>query len=234
MISQPKEAVWEKVIHTALDMLFPPLCAGCKKHGELLCKACKENALYKGNECFFCGIKAGTSGICATCKKIHSLESLSWQWRYSTDEARAVIYAFKYRKKRALASALAGELLCALNNVDLPENLILMPMPLHPQKEAERGFNQAELIARYIDLPMTKGAVSRILKTPPQARAASRQERIKQIHGAFEVIKSESVRNKNILIVDDVATTGATICELARMLKNAGANKIYATVVAHG
>ena len=234
MITQPKPTVWEKVIHTALDLLFPPICAGCKEPGKLICASCARKAEYRGFECFFCGIKADDARICRLCKKAHKIEGITWPWRYNIDESRAIIAAYKYRKKRALARALAGELAGALLAASLPDDLIAIPVPLHPKREKERGFNQAELLTKWLGVPVLRNAVIRTKETHPQARAASRREREAQVKGAFLVARPERVKGKNILIVDDVATTGATIREVAKVLKKSGAGKLYAAVIAHG
>lgn len=234
MISQPRQTAWEKVIHTALDALFPPSCAGCKARGAAICQACKAKAAYTGNECFFCGIKADRTHVCKACARGSKITSIVWRWRYNTREAHDIIASFKYRKKRALARVLAAELWETLSSAELADGLVVIPVPLHPVRLRERGFNQAELIAENLGLPKANGAVVRVRETPPQARATSKRERIAHVRGAFAVTDKSAIRGKNILIVDDVATTGATIVELARVLKRAGAREVHAAVIAHG
>jgi len=132
-----------------------------------------------------------------------------------------------------MASALAAHIKEELLQRNIPSNLIVVPIPLFPAKERERGFNQAALLARELGYPIDESAIRRTRETPPQARARSRRERILQIRGAFEAT-GKNLKGKDILLVDDVATTGATLLEAARILKRAGAGKIYAAVFAHG
>ncbi len=234
MITHHNSQVGGKVIHIILDALFPPKCAGCGVGKVRICKACAKESEYRGSECFFCGTKAGATHICLLCTKNNTLEGIFWPWRYNTKRARAIIAAYKYRKKRALARALAGELSGVLLAASLPDDLIAIPVPLHPGKLLERGFNQAGLLAECLGMPVVQDAVIRTKETPPQARAATRGEREAQVKGAFAVAREDLIREKNILIIDDVATTGATIREVAKVLKKSGAGKLYAAVIAHG
>lgn len=234
MITHHNSQVGEKVIHIILDALFPPKCAGCGVGKVRICSACAKESEYRGSECFFCGTKAGATHICLLCTKNNPLEGIFWPWRYNTERARAIIAAYKYRKKRALALPLAAYMASALASAPIAGELVAVPVPLHQSKKRERGFNQAEFLAVCLGMPTLRNAVIRIKETPPQARAASRRAREAQVKGAFLVARPERVKGKNILIVDDVATTGATIREIARVLKKSGAGKLYAAVIAHG
>ena len=116
---------------------------------------------------------------------------------------------------------------------NIPKDALIIPIPLHPLREKERGFNQSLFIAQTLGNRIENSVLKRIKDTPQLARAQSREERFRQIKGAFYLAKPDIIKGKNILLVDDVATTGATIAEAARMLKEGGAKKIYAAVVAH-
>jgi predicted amidophosphoribosyltransferase len=109
-----------------------------------------------------------------------------------------------------------------------------LPIPIHKSKERERGFNQSYLLARELGLPLVDRALVRTRATPPQARSDSRKARFESIRDAFEVQRPQYIEDKAILLIDDVATTGATLSEAARALKNAGAGRIAAAVLAHG
>lgn len=226
--------MFHKVIHTIVDTIFPRSCAGCAKVGVAICAECARFVSFLGQECFFCSIRAEKNNICSTCAVKYPIEAVVWPWRYRAGEARRIIAAFKYRKKQALASVLGEIMREALANYHLPKDTVVIPVPLYPAKEKERGFNQAALLARNLGYPMEAASLIRIKETAPQARAHSRGERFEHMRGAFCVVAPNAVCGKNILLVDDVATTGATLCEAAQELKKAGASKIYAAVLAHG
>ena len=111
-----------------------------------------------------------------------------------------------------------------------------MPVPLHKDKLAERGFNQAELIGEYIskkmEIPM-KNALARSRKTESQVKLSG-DERRKNLESAFVCINKRAILDKHILLVDDVTTTYSTLDECAKELKSAGAKKIFGLVVAKG
>lgn len=226
--------MFSKVIHTILDTIFPMACAGCGKGTQALCPDCLKAASYRGRECFFCGQRAEKKNICQNCSAKYPIESIVWPWRYNNERTKAIIAAFKYRKRKALAPALANHLLAAIERSDLPPNIIAIPIPLHKDKERERGFNQAALLAKKLGLPVDTRNLIRIKSTPPQARTHSRLERQAQIKNAFRVTDPQKIAGKNILLIDDVATTGATLVEAARILKKSGVGSVYAAVLAHG
>ena len=113
---------------------------------------------------------------------------------------------------------------------------VIVPVPLHPARERERGFNQsallAELLSDRIALP-SKPALERIRYTTTQT-AFDRAERMQNLHGAFRLRKKADVRDLRVLLIDDVLTTGSTLSECARVLRRAGASCVYAATAARG
>ncbi len=225
--------MFEEVIHIVLEALFPPSCVGCGKIGIIACEACLAPARHKRLECFFCGSKSDFSSLCKSCKKEYPIEAIVWPFLYQDTTIRSLTAHYKYRKKRSFSRQLAVYIQEELREKNIPEHLIAVPIPLFFKKEYLRGFNQATLLARGLGYQVDEGTLKRTRETPPQAWARSRKERISQIKGAFEAT-GKNIKGKNILLVDDVATTGATLLEAARVLKRAGAGKIYAAVLAHG
>jgi ComF family protein len=100
------------------------------------------------------------------------------------------------------------------------KNTILVPVPLHPNRERERGYNQSSYITRLLSalthIPITEHAIERVRETLPQAQCKSKKERLHNIHGAFLVIEPSALEGKTIMLVDDVVTTGSTIREITR------------------
>ncbi len=216
-----------------------------------------------GRNCLLCGSVA-TEDLCAPCRS--SLPHLSSQHcpacALPTEEARvcgaclahppafdrtfaAVNYAFpidallhslKYRTNLALAPVLADLLLAQIDKAVLPNFII--PMPLHPARLRERGFNQAIEIARRISkksgVPLLPALCRRVRDTASQT-GLPWKEREKNIRDAFDCegkLNEKQLNGKHIAIVDDVMTTGATLNELARVLRKCGAVHISAWVVA--
>lgn len=223
-----------KVIHTIFDLFFPVRCAGCGAAGAHICPSCALEASYRGHECFFCSIKGGLGNLCERCKNKSPIEGIWWPWRYNNDKTKKIIAAYKYRRKDWFAPLLAGYIQKVLDTSALPSDIVVIPVPLHPARQRERGFNQAREIARGLPFPVLDGIAVRAKDTLSQARTHSRRERYEHMRGAFAIKNPKKIAGRNILIVDDVATTGATITELASTLKKAGAAKIYAAVLAHG
>ncbi len=123
-----------------------------------------------------------------------------------------------------------------LKSTDLKlENFIIAPIPLHPGRERKRGFNQAELLAKFIGTKLNLEftiALKKIKNTKPQAQLKNSEERIKNMEECFRITNPELVENKNVILIDDVFTSGATMNEAVKILKNCGAKKIIAAVLA--
>jgi ComF family protein len=113
---------------------------------------------------------------------------------------------------------------------------LLIPVPLHPRRQKERGYNQAEVIAKLItstfDRPLNRRSLIRVKHTDPHRAGMDSAARTKSVSNAFDVVKPEEVGGKKIMLVDDIYTTGATLNECARVLSEAGASDVYAFTVA--
>lgn len=123
-------------------------------------------------------------------------------------------------------------------NKIIKELPLIIPIPMSKNRLRKRGFNHAEDIAQAVAkkcvLKFEPNFLCKIKNTYPQAECRSHRERLKNIRGSFAVSPNVDVRGKNILLIDDVSTSGATLDEAAQVLKKSGANKIYAAVVARG
>jgi ComF family protein len=229
----------------ALDFIFPPLCHVCRTFipdaGHLhICPACRERLLPIATPlCTVCGIPfigAGDDHICGDCITA----------RHHFDAARAalvyegavhdLIHAFKYRGKTHLRRPLALLTIESLSGfVQSRAPDLIMPVPLHRKRLRSRGFNQAvllcELLSNHWNMPLDRHNLRRIRWTEPQVNLSAGDRRV-NVKGAFSLHNPELVHGRRVLLVDDVLTTGSTVEECARMLKNVGAVDVSVVTVA--
>jgi len=234
--------------NSALDTIFPIYCLGCHQEGFWLCAECfSQIEILSFQVCPRCEkliIEGGK--LCQRCQRLSRenkdfpLEALVVSSQYATAIIAKMIHLFKYNFIEDLQIPLGKIMVAAFINHQIPLPDILIPVPLHSRKLRARGFNQSELLADFLGenlapgmmLPIIKDALKRKNVALSQMKIKNYQARQKNIQGAFIVLKPAEIRRKNILLVDDVATTGATLLECARTLKAAGARKVSAIVVA--
>lgn len=198
----------------------------------LCCAACNADLpRLPPAHCPVCALPTFEGEICGKClKKAPAFERTlaAFSYRFPLDQ---LIKALKFHESLVLVNLLADEL--AQHIGTRPDGIVAMP--LHPQRLRTRGFNQSQLlaarIAKQIGVPLLGDSCQRVRDTPPQSTLPWK-ERDKNIRGAFEVTLPAHVCGKHIAIVDDVMTSGASIGELARALKKAGAREVSAWVVA--
>jgi competence protein ComFC len=152
------------------------------------------------------------------------------------DYYKKLIHRFKYDRKIPLGNRLAQSLGQAVaQDEDFANCDLVIPVPLHRARHRERGFNQSEILAegvsQAIDLPLVKEILKRKKNTKDQTYLNA-QQRAENVRDAFVVIQPEKVKDKKVILVDDVITTGATLNECARMLEKAGAKRIFAVTLA--
>ena len=149
---------------------------------------------------------------------------------------REALHAFKFRGRPALAAPLA-ELLIEAAEGGLPAGApaLLVPVPLHPRRERERGFNQASLLARRVGrawrVPVRADVLARAVATQSQTELDASARRA-NVRGAFRLRRPEVIAGRHVLLVDDILTTGATLSECARCLRDGGAATVGALTVA--
>lgn len=155
---------------------------------------------------------------------------------------RDLIHLLKYERVHPAAKALGGLLTSAIHRLHLGASILVIPVPLHAKKQRQRGCNQSELILRMAlknlkkmeasaDFQLRADLLVRSRETRSQIGLSSHQRR-ENMRGAFVVRKSEAIRGREILLVDDVFTTGTTVSECCRVLRRAGASKVYVATVA--
>jgi competence protein ComFC len=233
-----------KPLEALTSLFYPPLCTICGADigaSEYLCDDCDAKVTrIVPPFCEVCSEPfpgAITNAFtCANCghRKLH-FETAVAVYR-SRGIVRRVIHDFKYNKHVYLRRAVARWLEDALDDVRLRGRHfdLLVPVPLHPARQRERGFNQAQLLAellsRRTSIPL-KPALERIRYTKTQT-AFDRAERIDNLRDAFRLRKNVNVRGCRVLLIDDVLTTGSTLSECARVLKAAGAVSVHAATAA--
>lgn len=224
------------VFSFVLDLLYPKFCVNCGEYGVLLCENCYSN-IEKCNTktCFFCGRISKLGKVCEACQNKNKTSFHSVIWCGSFKGAlKEMIHSYKYDKFLELSEILAEmaiETLMSNNNL---KNSIVVPVPIYKKKQALRGFNQTEEIARIFSkkLGMHGGLALKKIKSTDSQMGLNRVQRLNNLVGSFECFDTELIKGKNILLFDDVATTGATINECAKTLKLAGAKKIDVFVLA--
>ncbi len=190
-------------------------------------------------DCYVCGARIDENcGLCAGCMdKIHKNETGVSACRYE-GALKQAIHLFKYRGFMAILKSLSGLLLDFVDrSVDMRRVDAIVPVPLAPVKLRERGFNQAYLLARPVsskyNIPLLTKNLIRTKSTKSQSRL-KRLARIKNLKDSFAVKNPDKIRGKNLLIIDDVYTTGATINSAASALKSAGAASVRQLTLARG
>lgn len=188
--------------------------------------------------CPVCNLINETGVPCDTCRDESAVSASHAVCRFSNvTPVQALIQHFKYKYIEEL-QVYIGELTSqyALQTTRLDVDLVL-PVPLHPRRYRERGFNQSEIIGRYVaewlEKPLSTDIVRRHRYTRRQV-GKGRRARIRNLEGAFSLVDTKKISGQDILLIDDVYTSGATMQSLARTLERAGAGKISALTLAKG
>lgn len=208
--------MWEFV----LDILFPRFCVNCRREGSYLCEDCFSLIdIAEEQELPFC--------YCAASYENFIVKKLINQFKYEP---------FIKELAKPLASLIIAHLI-NLNKANSFKDYILIPIPLYKKKLKQRGFNQSAEIAKELSknlmIPVFDDVLIKIKQTPAQVelKKEQRQENIKE---SFFCQKPEIIRGRKILLVDDIYTTGSTIEEGRRALRDAGAKEVWGVVAAHG
>jgi len=235
------QPVATSLVDRLLTGISPWRCVLCSDPaaGMDICPACLEDLPWLGHACCGCAIPLPDSGLrlCGSCLSSQSAPDpyvIALAYEYPVAQMLA---ALKFRKTlpyaRVLGELLSMHLRKALLTKEIRAPDLLVPVPLHPLRQLQRTFNQAELIAehvaRNIYLPVKRQIVRRIRNTPAQMKLG-RTARLENLRGSFAV--SGDLSGAKIALLDDVVTTCATVKEISRMLKFAGANEVQVWAVA--
>jgi competence protein ComFC len=235
-------------VKSFVDLVYPPGCPGCHKPlprvavDEMICLPCWSRiAVNQPPFCHACGRhltdKDTSKNVCLRCMRTPTAFDRAFSVCVYDGVIKTLIHEFKYKDKQYLGQPLSKLLIDFIKKYQLPVNYIdyLIPMPLHRAKLREREFNQAQILCREvgaaIDKPLLENNLFRYRATGSQATLEPHQ-RFLNVRGSFAVTEKRPVNGKNILLVDDVLTTGATASEAARALKDAGANIVFVLTLA--
>ncbi len=223
-----------RLIWTGLDWLYPPECGGCGKFGMRWCADCAAQV----NEvqpplCPVCGHSQTDAVLCAQCAMQPPLYAALRSWGVFGGVLRQAIHELKYKKNLALADVLACSLIMLVRRLEWDAHLVI-PVPLALARKAERGYNQSSLLAYPLSLAQglsyQPAGLQRIRETHAQVDLSA-EERKKNVMGAFRA-DPDVVAGKNVIVVDDVTTTGSTMSACAAALLDAGVNKVFGLTLA--
>lgn len=224
-------------ISSLLDWIFPSACLSCNawlSRGAVCCEACFRN------------LPRFSTLFCGTCrarlpegKKLCHKDFpylLGAATDYRDPGVSALIRSLKFDANRAAGEPLGILLATYARAVPLPSDAMIIPIPLSPSRLRERGFNQAEILgrplARALAIPFLGAAIQRVRHTKPQSEIGNAEERTANVSGCFYIPDPSVIAGKNIILVDDVVTSGATLLEAARTLRSAGARRVIALAAA--
>lgn len=225
-----------------LGLLFPARCVNCGQWGDFLCASCYDQVLFLDRQ--FCPIchRSAIDGLTHPgCAKPWGLDGSLSASQYK-GPMRKLIACFKYKPYVKAVSLVIHKVLAnyfAAEEAYFTEGNVISAVPLHWIRKNERGFNQAEILAKLVaevfQLPFNCKILKRVKRTEPQA-SLSREGRQTNTRGAFELCDGakELIKGCSFVMVDDVWTTGSTLKECGKVLKRAGAERVYALTLSRG
>lgn len=219
------------LLNQFFDFFLPRICPGCNQKltndANPVCEECLSSILIADEEKLEQEFEKNfkSSGIITDYYALYI---------FQPDQAfQHIVHALKYQKHFRIGIFLGEMLSYGIKSRDWQIDIII-PIPIHHLKKVERGYNQSDYIAkglsRKLNIPWSGKIVNRVRHTESQTKLNMKQRAL-NIADAFKVKRPDEIQNKNILVVDDVSTTGATILECAKTIKEAGAKTIFACTV---
>ena len=235
-----------------LTTFFPKRCTSCGEYGFWFCNRCERQHGVQHNliNCSYCSKperKPYAFGkLCSVCKKELCLDGLLYWYSYKETGIQTALHTFKYRGVTGIAEAFGGYIEKRFSKIpysvrperitDSKNRIILIPLPLHARKKRARGFNQAELFAKELGSRFSWRIDSSLLvrkRSTMSQTKLTKEERKENMKNAFAIKKSIKA-DAIYILVDDVITTGTTIAEAARVLRQSGANQVWGLTIARG
>jgi len=236
-------AVFKTFFNSIFNLIYPPNCLLCRNHllvgaeEKVLCAACLEGI--ERNHPPFCRKcsrplwQNPDGSLCRECQKTDYPFDRAWGATVYNETMQKLIHLFKYQNKTSLRKVFSIIIDTFIENhgIDVGRFDIVVPVPLHPARLRERGYNQSELLSESLAekyrRPLMASKLLRQRHTPNQA-LLGKKERWTNIRSAFTIKDRAFFKKKSVLLVDDLLTTGATVSEAARILKDAGAKEVSA------
>jgi competence protein ComFC len=231
--SQPAYSIY-RLAWAGLDWLYPPHCGGCGQGYIRWCEACNQNTLvFSEDVCERCGNPIDQAGICETCRECPPAFTGLRSWAVFGGPLRNALHRLKYQRDIALGESLARPMIALFQRLNWPVDCVTAT-PIGVARRAERGYNQATFLALPLalssGLPYRSQALRKTRETRSQV-GLNVAERHENLAGAFQG-EPRIVRGKTVLVVDDVATSGATMQACAQALLDAGAARVYGLTLA--
>ena len=215
-------------------MLFPPVCGGCDKVGWRWCPDCQARVPRIHQPiCEKCGIPIPSSNLCENCQSNPPVYRMMRSWAVFDSPVQNGLHTMKYRRNLGLGESIAQQMRDYVASLQWPVTL-LIPVPLGKKRLAERGYNQVGLVGRPLAYHMGWMYEPYALRKRRDSRSQvglNLSQRRENVRGAYEAAPS-TVQGKSILLMDDVATTGATISACTETLLSAGAREVYVLTIA--
>lgn len=226
------------VLESAIGWLAPPQCAGCGNEGAVLCGSCSASGITAfGERCWRCDALSAGARTCSRCRHTGS-PGFVWITCSYDSLARELINQYKFKHLRVaakpMAKLMADTLLLANGGERMRRyNYLVIPVPTATSRRRERGFGHAELLAKNIARILKLDYASPLLRLDQARQVGSgRDKRLVQLGSSFAVPNKKLVTGRNILLVDDVVTTGGTIISVAKNLRAAGVRRVDALLFA--
>lgn len=242
-------SITRRIIDGLLNLIYPDVCLACSEpvvrlQDRGVCSACWEKILQlaiRPPVCASCGLPLHTPEpsstlLCGECTVAPPAYSGARSFGYYTAELRSLVQCLKFDGKKNLVGLLSPLLAATFSESwDRGEFDLIVPVPLHPKRIRQRGFNQAGLLAgalaAQMAIPHSGRALIRRRHTPPQV-GLSHARRQENVHKAFQCTAKDQIAGKKVLLVDDVMTTGATVVSAAQALLEGGALRVSVITVA--
>jgi len=225
------------VLESVIGWLAPPTCLSCGKEGSAICGLCSEQRIVPfGARCWRCNRLSQGSRTCDSCRRAGSPGKV-WIVTNYEGAARSLISLYKFSQQRAAvepaARLMADTFLESTGPVSAAIDYLVVPVPTATARVRERGFDHTDLLAKRIAMILRLREIKALRRLGQTRQLGSkRQDRLTQLNGNFAVKNPLAVRGRNILLIDDVVTTGGTIIAASAALRAAGAKSIDALLFA--
>lgn len=228
-------SVFKFLFNAILEAVFPKVCFSCASSGSYFCNECIY-ATHKQDfqKCIMCQ-KPSLQGLThPKCKTPYSPDRLISIYNYNTLPIKQLIISGKYQFVKDIFVVFGNIISNEIKSIDKINEYIICPLPLHIKRKRWRGFNQSEVLAKTISANLNISLNHSLVrnKATKVQKDLSKIARAKNVFNAFSVEQSENIKNKNIILIDDVTTTGMTLRAASKVLKRSGAKYIWCITIA--